>query len=949
MLRVDAKAIAKLAANPSIVSIKPVIDYQMSLGETVPYVGGTAVQAAGYDGKGVKVAVLDSGIDYTHAAFGGPGTLAAYEAAYGTGPTDPKNTTRDGLFPTARVVGGYDFVGEAWVGGASSPPLAPDPDPIDYEGHGTHVADIIGGAKGMAPGVSLYALKVCASQSTACSGVALIQAMDYVVDPNGDGCTKDHLDVVNMSLGSLYGIAFDDDLSYAVDQASRLGVISVTAAGNGGNKPYILDSPSAAKSALSVAQTAVPSSVAARLRVLTPALIAGYYNAVFQPWSALLTAPLQGSVQYGDGAGGNLNGCAPLAPGSATGKIVLVDRGTCNFSLKITNVEAGGAIVGVIAQNSGDEPFEGGFGGGAAPTIPGYMISRADGLTIKSALAGGVTARFDPADGVPLVGSMVNSSSRGPAMNTNLLKPEIGAPGASVSAEVGTGTGSTAFGGTSGATPMVAGAAALLIDAYPHRSVGEIKSVLMNTAETEIWTKPADLGGALAPISRIGGGELRVDRALKAMAAAWDTKTRAGGLSFGFVDASRKVTSVTREVTVRNYSKSWQTFKVTPTFRFADDQANGAVKVSAPRYVTVRPKGTETFRVTLRIDGSKLRPWTMNSGDMGNNPAPLDLLEYDGYINLDNTRTSADDADPLHLAWHVLPRQSDDVKASSSTVKINTTIKEGPLTGAPAGRTNLKNSGVGPAYVDAYSLVGTSPNLPRSVRGGNAPVIDLRAVGVQTYPVPAGFCSDDASFVYAIAINTWERSTLAMAHNEFWVYLDTNQDGTDDFVVMNADASGPLGLSVGQSITWAIPIVGNSLDVANASAYFYTDHGTNAANTVLAICGEQVGLNATNFGDFMTMDVVAYDNYFTGLPTDAIENIEVAPLGERYLGVFGADGYISGDIDPFSSAKLTVVDFGFGGTNPGEKGLLLALDGARGTAKGGAPMGNEALLIRVRQ
>ena len=63
-----------------------------------------------------------------------PGTLAAYEAAYGTSPTDPRNTTKDGLFPTARVVGGYDFVGEAWVGGATTPPLAPDPDPIDYDG-----------------------------------------------------------------------------------------------------------------------------------------------------------------------------------------------------------------------------------------------------------------------------------------------------------------------------------------------------------------------------------------------------------------------------------------------------------------------------------------------------------------------------------------------------------------------------------------------------------------------------------------------------------------------------------------------------------------------------------------------------------------------------------------------------------------------------------------------
>ncbi len=100
----------------------------------------------------------------------------------------------------------------------------------------------------------------------------------------------------------------------------------------------------------------------------------------------------------------------------------------------------------------------------------------------------------------------------------------------------------------------------------------------------------------------------------------------------------------------------------------------------------------------------------------------------------------------------------------------------------------------------------------------------------------------------------------------------------------------------------------------------------------------------------MTMDVVAYDNYFTGLATDVIADIEVAPLGERYLGVFGADSVISGDIDPFSGEKLTVVDFGFGGTNPSENGLLLvARRQPRLRSKSGAPEGNEALLIRVKQ
>jgi hypothetical protein len=98
----------------------------------------------------------------------------------------------------------------------------------------------------------------------------------------------------------------------------------------------------------------------------------------------------------------------------------------------------------------------------------------------------------------------------------------------------------------------------------------------------------------------------------------------------------------------------------------------------------------------------------------------------------------------------------------------------------------------------------------------------------------------------------------------------------------------------------------------------------------------------------MTMDVVAFDNYFTGNPTDAIEDVVVAPLGERYIGLIGSS-IISGDIAPFASEKLTVVDFGAVDTNPSETGLLLVLDAGRGAFRGGAPDRNEALLVRVRR
>jgi subtilisin family serine protease len=956
MLRVDAASLRALAADPDVVSIKPVVNYQRALEETVPYIGARAVQELGFRGAGVRIAILDTGIDYTHAHLGGPGTAEAYADAYGTSLDDPRNTTLDGLFPTEKVIGGYDFVGEAWNGQPDSPPLAPDPDPIDcgptvIEGcasasHGTHVADIAGGLGGVAPDAALYAVKVCSSVSSSCSGVALIQGMDFALDPNGDGRVNDHVDVINMSLGADYGDPFFDDLSLAVDNATKIGVLTVAAAGNGSDKPYVTGTPAAATTALSVAQTQVPSARLQLMRILAPADIAGDYPAVFQPWSAPLTTAISAPVQYGDGAGGNLNGCAPFDPGSLSGKIVLVDRGVCFFSDKIRNIADGGGLIGIIGLIAPGEPFEGGFGGGPPITIPGYMISQANANLIKGSLDAGVTALFDPANFIPLVMHMVGSSSRGPSMGANLAKPEIGAPGASVSAEAGTGDGAIPFGGTSGATPMVAGSAALLLDAFPKRSPLEIKALLMNTAETDIQNTPQALGGDLAAITRIGGGEVRVDRALASPAAAWDARTHSGALSFGFVDVTAQQIELRRTVVVKNYSDSRLTYKISPIFRFDDDSDNGAVEISAPDRITVGRGETERFVVTLQIDGTKLREWMLNSGSRGGNPSVLTTLEYDGYLLLDDTSTNKDNDDPLHLAWHVLPRLAADVHASSKTVRIDE-----EAFGFPAGSTRLRNRGVGTAHVDAYSLIGTSPNLPRDRRGQNAATIDLRYVGVATFPVTkdSGICSDPTdpaaqdSFVMAFAVNTWERQTHANAPGLFEFDLDTNQDGEFDFAVFNFDAA--LNLTDGRNVTWV-----QNLQTGDASAFFFTDHGTNSGNTVLLFCGEQIGMDADNFFQPIDMQALAVDFYFSGAVTDALTDITISPLGERYLGVFGADSFGSGDIPSGETERLTVLDFGPDGTNPTETGLLLLLDAARaGGVRGGAPEDNEAIAITVRR
>jgi len=913
-LAIDSSALTALAANPTVASIELVRSYSLALSETVPYIGGTAVQEAGFTGEGITVAVLDSGVDYTHAALGGSGNVEDFEN------NDP-NVIEAGTFPTTKIIGGYDFVGSEWDGDENEN-ILPDPDPLDdgpEGGHGTHVADIIAGTIGVAPDASIVAVKVCSSQSPSCPNLSILQGMDFAVDPNQDGDLSDHVDIINMSLGQDYGTAADDALSFAVENATALGVLTVASAGNGADKPFIAGTPASAASALSVAQTNVPSAFLPLMQIVSPESIAGSYPATFQDWSAPLTEAIEAPAQYADGEGGNLDGCAEFAAGTLTGKIVLVDRGTCNISLKVSNVAAGGALAAIIGLIAPGDPTNFSFGGGE-PTIPGYNVSLATANLIRSELDTGVVLRFDPTEGLPLVQNMVGSSSRGPSMEQFLVKPEIGAPGASVSALVGTGDGTEAFSGTSGAAPMVSGAAALLRQAFPDRSPVEIKALLMNTAESEILNVPRELGGDLAAISRIGGGEVRVDRALAAAAAAWDAAAPTAALNFTFHDLPKAGLQLAREVKVHNYGSSAIDYTINAAFRFEDDAERGAVTPEVPESISVPAGGEAIFTVKLTLDATKLAPWELNSGGNGASSPALTAAEYDGYVTLTD---ASDAANTIHLPWHILPRAASDI-----------TLRE---IGAN-GRIKVNNRGVADNLVEAYSLIAFSPNLPNGGPGEEQPTPDLRRVGYTTIPVAAGDCSENESFLLAFAINTWERQTHANAPVQFVVQLDTNLDGEIDYEIFTADAgffsSNPLG--DGRNLTW-------SYDIENevADAYFLTDHESNSANTVLYICGEQIGMNASNFGQPMRINVLALDYILYGGPGDEINNLTIAPLGDRYGGAF-TNGDFGLTVVPGQNFQwLRVVDFGSTPVNRHDRGLLLLY-------RGGAPAGQEAGVVIVR-
>lgn len=903
-VRVDASQLEQLALIPGVAKVRPVINYEMDLSETVPYVGGAAVQATGKDGTGITVAVLDSGIDYTHRNLGGPGTLAAYVAAHGTAAGDPASTTLDGLFPTAKVIGGFDFVGEAWNGTPTSPPLAQDPDPIDFQGHGTHVSDIIAGKSadglhvGMAPGAKLLGIRVCSAVATSCSGVALLQAVDFALDPNNDGNLSDAADIIHLSLGSDYG-QIEDDLTAALEAAVDLGIVVVASAGNGSNKPYVVGSPSIGPGVISVAQTQVPSAVAFPLVVNSPASIAATYgNTATLEWSPI------GSGATGDVAfvgracpAGTVTPTAPADPflTSPAGKIALIDRGACSISLKVDYAFDNGAIGVLIGLIAPGDAVTFSFGGGDT-FGPALVIQQSLSNAIKARLTAGdvVNASISASAGIPLVGSMASTSSRGPSV-LQTIKPEIGAPGASVSAVVGTGTEEAAFGGTSGAAPMVSGAAALLLQAFPNRTPIQIKSMLMNSANTQVFTNPALLPGGLAPITRIGAGELRVDKAIGLKAIAWNPESESAALSFGQLEVPFDGVVLFKKVRIHNFTNSTRTYSISRSFRYADDAASGAVTVITPASVSVTTGGDREFTVQLLIKGSKLPAWTLNGGPGGGDGAALNRPEYDGYITL----TSG--SEKLSLPWHVLPR-----KASATIAS--------PLVKTKKGSTlSMLNLGVETGDYDVFSLIGQSERIPRRdlpQPGDNFEIIDLQSVGVRHLPA-AVFGADYLEF----GLTTFGRRVHPNYPAEFDVYIDSNNDGTPDFVAFNSElggfsASGQNVVSVANLTTGAV------------TAVFFTDADLDSGNVIFTVpmnASAGAGNVGVQPGTTIGISVFAFDNYITGALTDSVENMRFTPGNAR----FGVTGDPFGTVAPRSFAQVPVTAATVPDTATTESGLLL--------------------------
>ncbi len=835
IVKIPAENIVAVSKLAGVKSVRPVGRYEKDLTATVPYIGATALHDLGVDGTGVVVGVLDSGVDYIHFNLGGSGDVAEYDA------NDP-TIIEPGTFPTAKVIAGYDFTGEVWPNGDR----AVDPDPLDKgtgAGHGTHVSDIIAGRNGVAPGAKLIVAKACSSVSTSCDGVGLLLGVDFMLDPNGDGSMSDKVDVLNLSLGSSYGQK-EDDLSFALANAVKQGVVVVTSAGNSANKPYVAGSPSVTPEIISVAQTETPGAVAIPLVINAPAAIAGVYsNTATVEW-APIGAGFTGDVVF-------IGTACPGQPllADPTGKVALVDRGTCAISLKTDVAGDAGAIGMLLGLVAPGDAVSFSYGGGEN-MIPTLVITRSTSNLIKNALLTdtvNVTVSSDA--GIPLVGSMAATSSRGPSYSYQAIKPDIGAPGASVSAVYGTGTGEAAFGGTSGAAPMVSGSAALLLQARPKLTPVEVKGLLMNTAETEIYTNPALLPGELAPITRIGGGEVRVDRAVAAMTLAGDKKAATASLSFGYQPVLGKKT-FSKTVVVHNYTNKLRKYTLSNEFRYADDEESGAVKLSMPKSITVPAKSTREFKVTLTVDASKLPNWTLNGGSQGGNGNLLNQHEFDGYIYI------KDAMEEVHVAWHILPHKSANVVVAPTKLT---------LAGKPRMVKLINAHGAADGEADIFAWTGSSKKMPSSELpgpGDNFAVIDLRSVGVR--PVIIGETDEGYEYGIQFAITTFGMRSHPAYPAEFDVYIDVDRDGVDDYVAYTAENGGFA--ATGQTLVYLV-----DLATGSGGAYFYLDASLDSSNAILTI--PMTGFMDMDLDTQFNFSVYAFDNYFTGALTDSIEGM----------------------------------------------------------------------------
>ncbi|RZM69937.1 peptidase S8 [Pseudoalteromonas rubra] len=844
----------KLRNNVAVDRILPLRDSQLFVAESSGYIGADAVkQNLDITGKDVKVAVLDTGIDYTHKVFNeAAGTLEAYEAEA----TDPASVT----WPQGQVKGGYDYVRN------DADPIEDDPrfraDAEELTDHGTHVSHDV---TGIAPDVELYVYSVCGG---GCTWAAQINALEAAMDPNGDGDISDRVDLMNMSLGGEFGNTYTGDgTQYLIQRAVELGTNMIIAAGNDDDIPFRVGGPSTTPNAMSVASLTHPTleslfgegTIAGSQTVIQPASFGPQVAFAFTQDDAELVYPSANqngcTIPPADDAEPGTEGTNPFADMDFTGKAVLIDRGACAFTEKVLNAQERGAVLVLIANNNDDGTPAPMGGSNSAVTIPSVGINFAAGDALKNQLRDGAATYSVSGVLKSTTGGVSGFSSRGPSMD-GLLKPEIAAPGSNIlAAAPATGDQLHRMSGTSMASPIVAGAVALMKEGRPELDAFEIKAMLMNTANLDIHVDSlnVDPESPLAPISRIGAGLINVEKAMASPVAAWtwisEYETNQGALSFGF-DQLEETTTYTKTVELKNFSDAPRTYKLRTEARYKNDEDAGALSWEFPEEVTVPAGQTIAFDVSVTVDPAKLPAWGMtnpqSADELGPRTAALTLSEMDGALVFDDVETEGDH--DLHMVYHMLPKAHVGVELSYEMKDGNAMLvamNNGFRTVNPVTDQLIAVSEEAGKEDKAFSIMGATFNV-------------FEAEG----------CTDTGmAFTASMKLHD-DLKHLRQAG--YQMNFDTNNDGTFDYALSIYNDVGRSAAVPGRGRTVSGPIVDGAPAWAFLSPMF---HETGSGTVTFAGCTDLLGLTADQLGNEMNVEaLVGWDNYQLGISsvTDSI-------------------------------------------------------------------------------
>lgn len=813
-VRVPRSALPALAAAPGVVRVLPVRQVHLSNTAADLYTGvAQAWEGAGRTGTGVKVAVIDTGIDYYHADLGGAGNPADFASDSGL-------VIEPGTFPTAKVVAGFDLVGDDYDSGSDDPAVntpKPDPDPLDCNGHGSHVAGTAAGfgvtstgatyhgpytqgalqngnlriGPGTAPNALLMSFRVFGCEGSA-TDADVAAAIDRAVMAGAD--------VINMSLGETFGGSNGLD-TIASDNAALAGVVVVASAGNEGPSAYVTGSPGTSSRTLSVAalDASRPDFPAASIDT-TPATSGLVANGV--EISPAITAPVK-VVLAGTAIG---LGCVAADYAETEGAIVVTQRGVCARVLRAElGQAAGAAAVIMVNTDTGLPPFEGDIPG---VTIPFVGVSSTAGAALLA--VNGQTRTLSAAGTIanPTYGFAADFSSSGPR-NDSVLKPDVAAPGVSiVSVGAGTGTGAATISGTSMASPHTAGIAALVVEAHPDWAVSSVKAAIVNTA-----TADPTLVHDYDP-TRLGAGLVQPGKAVTTSALA-ETADGLDNLSFGYEPADGRF-SETRTVILRNTGSASRTFALAAGYT---SPTLGSEISIQPSNVTVAAGHTSRVHVTIKMSRADVVALPDAEASDGG-----ELVSTRGVVTATATPTSSAAGDlTLRIPFLLVPRGLSDIEATAKDRRHRAT------------EIRLANRGVHAGTADFYALGARDP------RDAPGPT-DLRAVGVQSLPGEVlGEGSDDRALVFAV--NTFERWGNP-GENQIDVIVDTDGDGEPDFFVEGADLGlVTAGVPNGIFVSFIFSAAGDLVDAWNTVAPM------NSSTVLLPALASDLGLTASD-GDF---------------------------------------------------------------------------------------------------